>query len=304
MVFKRMLQSLGVGGPSVDTVLANPRVRPGEPLTGEVRIEGGDHEVDIDYIALGMVARIEMESGDSEYSGTTEFFRADVAGSFRLGAGERRAVPFAVPVPWETPISEVYGNPLRGMVLGLRTELAVAKAVDKSDLDQFSVAPLPSQEAVLNGFGQLGFRFRSADLEMGRLARVHQRLPFFQEIEFYPPPSHSGRINEVELTFVAGRDQLDVILEADKRGGLFTSGHDAFGRFTMSHQQAEHTDWTGEIGRWLDALSKRRPGGHHGHHGHRGHGAGGALAAGIAGAVGGFVAAEAIDEIGDFFEGE
>ncbi|MDI5979868.1 sporulation protein [Amycolatopsis magusensis] len=41
MVFKKMLQKMGVGGPSVDTVLHEPRGRPGASLAGEVRLAGG-----------------------------------------------------------------------------------------------------------------------------------------------------------------------------------------------------------------------------------------------------------------------
>ncbi|MER5326433.1 sporulation protein [Streptosporangium roseum] len=311
MVFKRLLGAFGVGGPSVDTVLAVPRVSPGGSLTGEVRIKGGDFEAEIEHITLGLVTRIEIEHGEGEHTGLGEFFRTEVSGPFKLGVGEERTVPFQVPVPWETPLTEVQGQPLNGMAMGVRTELAIAKAVDKGDLDPFSVAALPSQEAVLVAFSRLGFHFKSADLETGHLYGVQQRLPFYQEIEFYPPAQYSGRINEVELTFVADAGRLDVILEADKRGG-HGSGHDTFGRFQVTHEQALQMDWATEITGWLDGLAGQHHGasygghdGHHGHHGHRGGpGMGAVVAAGAAGMVGGFVAAEAIDEIGDFFEGD
>ncbi|WP_031172778.1 sporulation protein [Streptosporangium roseum] len=327
MVFKRLLGAFGVGGPSVDTVLAVSRVSPGGFLTGEVRIKGGDFEAEIEHISLGLVTRIETEHSEGEHTGLGEFFRTEVSGPFKLGIGEERTVPFRVPVPWETPLTEVQGQPLNGMAMGVRTELAIAKAVDKGDLDPFSVAALPSQEAVLVAFSQLGFHFKSADLETGHLYGVQQRLPFYQEIEFYPPAQYSGRINEVELTFVADAGRLDIILEADKRGG-HGSGHDSFGRFQVTHEQALQMDWPAEITAWLDGLAGQQHGGsygvsygghdgHHGHHEHHGHyghheqhghrsgpGMGAVVAAGAAGVVGGFVAAEAIDEIGDFFEGE
>lgn len=328
MVFKRLLGAFGVGGPSVDTVLAVSRVSPGGFLTGEVRVKGGDFEAEIEHISLGLVTRIETEHSEGEHTGLGEFFRTEVSGPFKLGIGEERTVPFRVPVPWETPLTEVQGQPLNGMAMGVRTELAIAKAVDKGDLDPFSVAALPSQEAVLVAFSQLGFHFKSADLETGHLYGVQQRLPFYQEIEFYPPAQYSGRINEVELTFVADAGRLDIILEADKRGG-HGSGHDSFGRFQVTHEQALQMDWPAEITAWLDGLAGQHHGGsygasygghddgHHGHHEHHGHyghheqhghrsgpGMGAVVAAGAAGVVGGFVAAEAIDEIGDFFEGE
>ncbi|GGL07323.1 sporulation protein [Sphaerisporangium melleum] len=330
MVFKRMLGALGVGGPSVDTVLATPRVRPGETLAGEVRVKGGDFPSDIEYISLGLVARVEIESGDAEHTGTAEFFSARVSGPFRLGQGEQHAIPFQLPVPWETPVTEIGGARPHGAFVGVRTELAVAKAIDKGDLDQVSIVPLPSQDEVLRGFAALGFHLKSADLEAGRIYGVDQRLPFYQEIEFYPPAQWAGRINEVELTFVADPYGLTVVLEADKRARLFQPGSDAIGRFQVTHEQAARTDWASEIGRWLDSVAHGHGGHHapgpyghqgsyghgehgyghpgqHGHGGHGGHGGpgwGAVAAAGAAGVVGGMIAGEVIDEIGDMFEGD
>ncbi len=328
MVFKRMLGAFGVGAPSVDTVLATPRVRPGDPLRGEVRLAGGDFDADIEHVALGLVTRIEAEHGEDEQTGLVEFLRTEVAGPFTLRADEHRAIAFELPVPWESPITEVMGRPLHGMVMGVRTELAIAKAVDKGDLDAFEITPLPAQEAVLRAFAQLGFHFKSADLEMGHLRGVDQHLPFYQEIEFYPPSDHAGQVGEVELTFATTPGGMDVILEADRRGGRHDYGGDSFGRWSVGHDEALHRDWAAEIGGWLAALSRygtagvhdgHEPYGHHeqyeqyGHQVHRpyggdhhggGPGWGMVAAAGAAGVVGGLVAAEAIDEIGDLIEGE
>ncbi|WP_432868800.1 sporulation protein [Microbispora rosea] len=341
MVFKRMLGALGVGAPSVDTVLTTPRVRPGGMLTGEVRLSGGDFDAEIEDITLGLVAGVEIEHGDGESAGLGEFSRARVSGPFTLRQGENRSIPFQIAVPWETPISQIDGQPLTGMALGVRTEVAIAKAVDKGDLDPIAVEPLPSQSRVLEAFLQLGFAFRSADLEAGHLYGVRQELPFYQEIEFYPPPRHAGVVGEVELTFVAGPAGLEVILEADKRAGRYSG--DAVGRFHVGHEDAARMDWPAEIDRWLTGLTGHGApyGDHHGgyehgyghgdhghgydqgpghgyghgyehgnahgyehggHHEHRGGpGWGAVAAAGAAGVVGGLVAGEIIEEI---FEGD
>ncbi|HEX2355310.1 MAG TPA: sporulation protein, partial [Micromonosporaceae bacterium] len=182
MVFKRMMQALGVGGPSVETVLANPNTRPGGCLEGQVHVQGGDHPVDVEYVALGLVTRVEVESGDSEFNITQEFQRQAVTGPFNLPAGARRDIPFRFEVPFETPVTEVYGQHLHGMTMGLRTELEVARAVDKGDLDAVAVHPLPAQERILEALLKLGFRFTRADVEQGRIRGVHQSLPFYQEI--------------------------------------------------------------------------------------------------------------------------
>lgn len=257
-MFKRLLQSLGVGGPSVETVLARPDARPGGQLEGVVHVMGGDHPTEIEYVALGLLTRVEVESGDSEWSQDQEFARQAITGRFQLAPGARHDIPFRFDVPIETPITHVYGQPLHGMTMGLRTELEVARAVDKGDLDPFAVHPLPAQERILDGLSRLGFRFKRADLERGRIYGVQQSLPFYQEIEFHPAPQYARSINELELTFIATPHSLQVVLEVDKRGGMFTEGHDAFGNFTVDYASAEQTDWARELDGWLRQSAQRR----------------------------------------------
>ncbi|MEU8753578.1 sporulation protein [Streptomyces chartreusis] len=323
MVFKRLLGSLGVGGPTVDTVLDPGPALPGGALAGEVRLRGGSADFEIESITLELVARVEAEHEEGESEGAVTFERFTVGGGFRLAEGEERAVPFSVTLPWETPVTELYGQAL-GVFLGVRTELSVAGAKDKGDLDELAVGPLPVQEAVLEALGQLGFGFRSADLEYGRIGGTGQRLPFYQEIEITPSPRYAHRVNEIEVTFLAGPAGMEVVLETDKRGDPFSSGHDALTRFTVGHHDSR--DWNAEVEGWIERLVEHRAShgshaayghahddhhDHHGHHhdGHRsGPGVGTAVAAGAAGlavgVVGGMVAAEVVDEAGDFFEGE
>ncbi|MFK0214657.1 sporulation protein [Streptomyces sp. NPDC090298] len=340
MVFKRLLGSLGVGGPSVDTVLEPGAVTPGGVLTGRVHLKGGDADVTVEHLTLELVARVEAEHEDGESEGEVAFHRHVVASGFRLVEGEERSLPFSFPLPWETPITELYGQGL-GVVLGVRTELGVAGARDKGDLDALAVRPLPVQEAILEAFGQLGFGFRSADLELGHIGGTGQRLPFYQEIEIAPAPAYAHRIEEIEVTFLAGPDGMEVVLEADKRGGLFSEGHDALSRHAVGHQDVDRVNWNAEVEAWVRGLVEGRAPhgahtpydahashghgyGHGGEHGYghgaghgsghgAGHGSGGpgmgtAIAAGAAGlavgVVGGMVAAEVVDEVGDFFEGD
>lgn len=318
MVFRRLLGSLGVGGPTVDTVLDPGPVQPGSTLTGQVHLKGGQADFDIEGIALELVARVEAEHEEGEREDAVVFDRFTVGGGFRLAEGEERSMPFSVTLPWETPVTELYGQPL-GIVLGVRTELSVAGAKDNGDLDPLTVAPLPAQEAVLEAFGSLGFGFKSADLEYGRIGGTGQRLPFYQEIEIVPSPRYADLVNEVEVTFLAGPGGMEVVLEADRRGGPLSGGHDALTRFTVGHHDSR--DWTAEVDGWMRELVEHRAargsydphaphdsyGSHDDHH-RSGPGMGTAVAAGAAGlavgVVGGMVAAEVVDEVGDFFEGE
>ncbi|MDT0318898.1 sporulation protein [Streptomyces millisiae] len=315
MVFKRLLGAIGVGGPSVDTILDGGAVVPGSTLTGRVMVRGGSMDVEITGIHLDFVARVEAEGHDSETDGQVAFHRVTVGGGFRLAEEQEFSVPFQVPVPWETPITEIYGQPL-GIVLGVRTELAVAEAVDKGDLDPLLVRPLPVAEAVLEAFGQLGFGFKSADLELGRIGGTGQTLPFYQEIEMYPPERYAHAMREVEISLLASPGGLEVVLEADKPGGFLSSGHDVINRFFVSHQDVGQTDFNALVDSWVQQLAQRHGGhgggffgGGHGHHEHHeeersGFGAGAMVAGVAAGVVGGLVMGEIIDEIGDAFEGD
>ncbi|MGW9247441.1 sporulation protein [Streptomyces badius] len=315
MVFKKLLGALGVGGPSVDTVLQPGPALPGGLLSGEVRLRGGGSDVTIDRISLLLVARVEREGQEEEDEGTVVLERFSVGGGFRLAEEADHAVPFTVTLPWETPITELHGQHL-GPVLGIRTEVEIAGARDKGDLDALAVGPLPAQEAILEAFGRLGYVFRSADLELGHIRGTGQRLPCYQEIEILPPAGHAHAVNEIEVTFIAAPGGLEVVIEADKRAGLFTEGHDTVHRFTASHHAAPQTDWNAQVDAWLKEVIADREahgappsyGGEHGDRHRSGPGAGSVVAGVAAGAavgvVGGMVAAEVVDEIGDAFEGE
>ncbi|NBE80160.1 sporulation protein [Micromonospora rubida] len=251
MVFKKMLGAFGVGAPSVDTVLSNPNTRPGLLLGGQVNLTGGGHDVEIDHINVGLVTRVEMEGAEEEYDAFVEFHRVGVAGGLHLREGQHLTIPFQLPVPWETPVTSVYGQHLHGMTMGLRTEVAIRGAVDKGDLDPVYVHPLPVQERILDAFGRLGFQFKGADLERGHISGLHQTLPFYQEVEYYAAPQYAHGITEVELTFVADERGVDIVLEFDKRAGLFTGGHDSYGRYRAAHADADSVDWAAQVDGWV-----------------------------------------------------
>ncbi|MFH9572511.1 sporulation protein [Streptomyces sp. NPDC017454] len=278
MVCKRLPGSPDVGGPTVDTVLDPGAARPGGVLSGQVRLVGGTVDHDVEHVALELVARVEAgharddgqagqaghgDDGDGRGEGDVVFGRHTVGGAFRLAAGEHHSVPFTLSLPWETPVTELAGRPL-GIALGVRAEPACAGTGDQGEsgpltVAPLTVAPLPAQEAILEAFGRLGFGFRSAGLESGRIGGTGQRLPFHQEIELTPPPPYAHQVNEIELTFLAVPGALEVVLEADKRGGPFFDGHDALSRFTVPHEgSAGPQDWNALVDGWVRELVEHR----------------------------------------------
>ncbi|MDX3384922.1 sporulation protein [Streptomyces niveiscabiei] len=257
MAFKKLLASLGAGGASVETVLTEVNVVPGGVVQGEVRIQGGSVNQNIEGLSIGLQAQVEVEGQDSEYKQNIEFTKVSLGGAFELQAGAVHAVPFGLEIPWETPVTTIGGQPLRGMHIGVTTELAIARAVDSSDLDPINVHPLPAQQAILDAFTQLGFRFKSADMERGHIRGTRQKLPFYQEIEFFPPSQYHG-LNQVELSFVADENAMDVILEMDKKPGLFSEGSDTFRSFQVGLRDFQGTDWAAYLNQWLAEVGSKR----------------------------------------------
>jgi sporulation-control protein len=251
MGFKKLLASLGAGGASVETVLTEVNVVPGGVVQGEVRIQGGSVDQQIEGLAVGLQAQVEVEGADDqEHRQNIEFLKVQLGGAFKLLAGETHVVPFGIDVPWETPITMIEGSALRGMHVGVTTELAIARAVDSSD-------PLPAQKAIMDAFVRLGFRFKNADLERGHIRGTRQKLPFYQEIEFLPPQQYRG-LNQVEVSFVADQSEMDVVLEMDKKPGLFSEGSDTFRSFKVNLHDYQATDWAAYLNQWLSEVGSRR----------------------------------------------
>ncbi|TXS51157.1 sporulation protein [Streptomyces sp. t39] len=257
MGFKKLLASLGAGGASVETVLSEENVVPGGVVQGEVRIQGGSVDQQIEGLSVGLQARVEVEGGDHEVKQDIEFTKVRLGGAFEVKAGAVHVVPFGLEIPWETPVTTIAGQRLHGMDIGVTTELEIARAVDSGDLDPINVHPLPAQQAILDSFVQLGFRFKSADMERGHIRGTRQKLPFYQEIEFLPPQQFRG-LNQVELTFVADEREMDVILEMDKKPGLFSEGSDSYKAFRVGHHDFASTDWAAYLNQWLADVGGRR----------------------------------------------
>ncbi|WP_395359926.1 sporulation protein [Streptomyces sp. YH02] len=257
MGFKKLLASLGAGGATVETVLTEENVVPGGVVQGEVRIQGGNVDQQIEGLSVGLQARVEVEGGDQEHKQDIEFVKVRLGGAFEVKAGAVHVVPFGLEIPWETPVTSVSGQQLRGMNIGVTTELEIARAVDSGDLDPVNVHPLPAQQAILDAFLQLGFRFKSADMERGQIRGTRQKLPFYQEIEFFAPQQYRG-LNQVEVSFVADDREMDVVLEMDKKPGLFGEGSDSFRAFKVGLNDFHTTDWAAYLNQWLAEVGGRR----------------------------------------------
>ncbi|MES9606562.1 sporulation protein [Actinomadura sp. NPDC000929] len=237
------------GGPSVDTILAEPNCKPGGVVAGKVHLRGGAGPAEIRQVTLALMPRMRHHGGETA---GPEVYRGALTRGFRLDAGGQRDLAFSIPLPYELPFTTVLGHELPGFTIGMCTEIDVAGQPDPGDIDPISVEPLESQQWVLASIAQLGFQITNVTFESSKLRGVSQQLPFHQEIHLNPPSSHQGRIEKIGLSFVASPRAMAFVLRAEDRD---TPQDESFGVFTVPHAEAAETDWNAKIGQWLEAAA-------------------------------------------------
>ncbi|WP_434743304.1 sporulation protein [Micromonospora sp. SH-82] len=248
----------GWPGLGVRTTVVSPSTRPGLRFPGRVMLSAGDRDVAVRHIALGLVAQAEPDD-PGRGPRLVEFHQTSIAGPFVVPAGRRRAVDFALPLPWETPVTIFGGVPVMGLRTALRTEVAVGAdpGAGRSTSVPVFVHPLPVQQHVLATLDTLGFVMRQAALQLGRLPGVEQTLGVHQRLGYWVGPLYAGPITELEVIFVADSVGLEVILWVDRRLALAGATHQSISRFRVWHVGADQQDWPAVVDGWLRSTINR-----------------------------------------------
>jgi sporulation-control protein len=266
-MFQKVLASFGSGGAKVDARLHDRSVRPGGTLRGEVLLAGGQVDQEVESLSITLLARVESDAPAGRPAAVSDlpFQTVQLAGRELIRAGAQVTVPFEVQMPWETPITTVFGKYLTGMAVGLQTNLNLAGlAVDPQDVDAVSIEPVPAQHRLLDAMSRLGFQFTEAGLEQSRLDGVDQQLPFIQEIHFAPARDFGTVFTDLAVTFLARPRDVQVVLAVTKKvrvlkgGGLGSRGQISYGSFTVDYAALGQTNWEQQIGAWLRELAKPR----------------------------------------------
>lgn len=266
-MFQKVMATFGQGGATVDARILDRNVRPGGTLHGEVLLVGGQVDQEVESLAVTLLARVERESGNGADPQVVDmpFQNVHLAGRELVRAGAQIKVPFEVQMPWETPVTTVFGKYLTGMAVGLQTNLNLSRTVvDPQDVDAVPIEPLPAQHRLLDAMSRLGFQFRSANLVQERVDGADQQLPFFQEINFGPSPNFAKAFNQVAVTFLARPRDVQVVLDVHQRvrvakgGGLGARGRSMLGMFVVEYAALGRANWEQQIEGWLREVAKPR----------------------------------------------
>lgn len=250
--FKKILASVGVGSAKVDTRLHHDALIPGETITGEVHITGGDVEQEIDDIYMYIITHYEREYDDKKVKEECILVKERLSERFTLQPGEEKILPFAIQLPFETPLT------MGRQPVYLRTGLDIKNAIDPGDSDFIQVLPHPMMEKVLDAVKQAGFQLFKVDCEYNR--HLGRKYPFVQEFEFRPTGKYRSRLEELEVIFFLKESELEVLLELDKRARGFKGMlEEAFNideryvRFRLTGN--EYSD--AELAKWIEQLIER-----------------------------------------------
>ncbi|MBV5261712.1 sporulation protein [Synechococcus moorigangaii CMS01] len=207
-MFKKILASIGIGSAKVDTRLSQDYVTPGGMLEGEVHIEGGNVNQDIEGIYIHIATQYTKELDDHKYQAECILLKHQVSNGFHLKPKQQKNIRFSVQVPHQTPLS--FGR----QKVYIRTGLDIRQAIDPKDWDQLQVRPNRYMQHFFTALESLGFRIYKSDCEAGFSGSVY---PFVQEFEFKPTQKYRNSFDELEVVFNMVPNCLNVRLEIDRR---------------------------------------------------------------------------------------
>jgi sporulation-control protein len=196
MMFKKVLSRLGVGSADVNLVLQHHQVRLGETIQGELFIEGGTVEQQINKLDVEL--RLSVNVNNQTHTQTVATI--PVSPSFVIQPGEKKVLPFSYELPMTLPVTR------SGVSYTFVTRLDIAGGVDTLDHDSLEVLPPLPLEKIFYAFNKLGFREKATS---GKLTKHGQ------EFAFFPTEQLKEAVQEVEVLAFIEENGVRLNLEVD-----------------------------------------------------------------------------------------
>jgi sporulation-control protein len=251
--FTSLLASANVGVARIDTRLRTSVLIPGELVQGHVFIHGGAAAQTIDAITLSVTTQCTREADDATPSETYILASQRLTNGIQVDPKERKVLPFAIPLPDETPLT------LGRQRISLHTIVGSA-STDSKYTEMMHIRPHPAQRQVLDALARLRFQLTGVKCRYQPLpGHVH---PIIQELEFLPIGGYRHAFEEIAVIFEMGEHGLEVLIEIKGRArGLCkqaATAYDLDERYTriyVPHTDLDQTVIDGMIEQILGSVS-------------------------------------------------
>lgn len=201
---KRILASIGIGGATVDTVFPRAKCSPGDTVTADVELYGGETTQEIEGIYFDLKTRLSEGADDERVIG--EF---TVDETITLSPDEEQTIPADIHLPRWAPLTQ------NAVSVWVETGLDIDWAKDPTDEDQIEIVPDEYTATLFTAVEELGFALQGSTLS--ETPYLDDR-PFAQKFAFRPTESQfAPDLDDLRLTIMPRADDLRVFLELDRR---------------------------------------------------------------------------------------
>ncbi len=204
---KKGLAAIGIGGAKIDTKVYNNEVKVGEFIEGDLIIQGGNVDQEINEVTICVRSIYDKEVDDNKVAKTVTHQEYLVKINRVISAKENINIPFKFKLSNNVPVSS------RRFPVYLQTQLDIQSGADNFDKDYIQVIPNEYMNVILNSIEQLGFSLRSIESEYINSAK------YSQEYEFTPNYNceFKRNLDELELVMKPNDYGIDIHLEVDRR---------------------------------------------------------------------------------------
>lgn len=245
-MFRKLFAAVGIDNATVDTQIFNNQVFPAQEIKGKVIVCGGATEQVIEHLTLSVMTRVEVESGDNEYTANQVIQKLSVSGRFTISAYQELEFPFSFQLHPETPVTNFapFGITFSQSAVWIHTDLGIEWAKDATDEDWLFVSPTPAMQYIHNAMKQLGYTLHTADVERGTLGSsgFYSSIGCYQEFEYRAGWSNALGFKEVEISYITMPYETCVVIEADR-----TWRSDLIRSCVMRNNELSHKNWANEI---------------------------------------------------------
>ncbi|MFE4263721.1 sporulation protein [Streptomyces sp. NPDC056883] len=235
----------------IDTQITTVAPQPGQTIEGQIVLKGGSKGLKAEHPSLAVVAKAYYYNGSLNDDEITSLSakRYDL----QLAPGEETVVAFSGRLPWECPVTELYGQAL-GVDVSLTTRLTYGSDSPVRDLDFLHIAAPPLYEAVFDAFAQEGYFVDGSQLIDAYIPDVEAQRGTHQIFFLTDRVRPTGRFSELEVIFHQNRVGAVVYVRRAARSTYEWREKPRANTFPAAHHEVGHCDFAERVRKALAEL--------------------------------------------------